>query len=452
MQFFLSVGSFVKSVDGYVELLNSVSDSIKMASKFAASKSSSDSLYSVLVSKDLMKVIGPVKNEDCEKCDLTTLGDVLDYVKKYIYKHQLFDPKNPVHICAQDDELGSVFGRSDFMLSEIKSILLEKLVFPVSQENSSEVICSINEKVLKKRNLENAPDYLAKRMKCFDKEYDRGSEETLLSIQEFEEDLISSSSISENGDFEFVGTGDYSGSVFTIAETFDVDVEYEVETDTTDFPSDSDSDSDFEDVVRSAILSFIAQSTESDIEYLADASSDDNMNSDQEISEKDKWHCEYCLAVNDPLISHCGSCWQKRRGWLSERTENHTKRKTRTRKKLKKMANADLINKDSSNPKFFEYPSGSQESLSSMSSSVCNDVTSQSLCENEKGSKNEELSSDKLCLFCCSKRADSSIIHGKVGCSVCCYSCGKKLQSQNQRCPLCRRTIERIVYLYGPNV
>ncbi|PRD32113.1 UNVERIFIED_CONTAM: E3 ubiquitin-protein ligase Mdm2 [Trichonephila clavipes] len=94
-------------------------------------------------------------------------------------------------------------------------------------------------------------------------------------------------------------------------------------------------------------------------------------------------------------------------------------------------------------PKINQYdsPSTSQENLSLPSSSYSSEGGSQS-------PKNESKDlSAKLCIICCSKPINSSIIHGKVGHSVSCYRCARKLQSRNDRCPICRRYIERVVYL-----
>ncbi|GBM76718.1 hypothetical protein AVEN_10935-1, partial [Araneus ventricosus] len=107
---------------------------------------------------------------------------------------------------------------------------------------------------------------------------------------------------------------------------------------------------------------------------------------------------------------------------------------------------------DSSNHKLSALPSVTTESLSSSSS--CNDNSDVILSQSssnalEVDKNNTRIKLDKqLCLFCCTKPANCSIIHGKIGCTICCFTCGQKLYAENKRCPVCRRTIERIVYLY----
>jgi len=50
-----------------------------------------------------------------------------------------------------------------------------------------------------------------------------------------------------------------------------------------------------------------------------------------------------------------------------------------------------------------------------------------------------------LCMFCCSRQKNASLIHGKLGHLVSCYPCAKKLWKEQARCPVCRRKIEKIV-------
>ena len=49
------------------------------------------------------------------------------------------------------------------------------------------------------------------------------------------------------------------------------------------------------------------------------------------------------------------------------------------------------------------------------------------------------------CEICCKQPKNASLIHGKLGHQVCCYTCGKKLWKKQSRCPVCRRVVEKIV-------
>ncbi|GBM55434.1 hypothetical protein AVEN_123516-1 [Araneus ventricosus] len=420
------------------------------------------------------------------------------HVKHYILKHNLFDPKNPLKILLHGNELGSLLGKSEFSLLDVRDILLQKFVFPVSQKTSSEVICSISDKmcVSKKRKLDNGDsEFSAKRIKGLDDTSYCDSDESIYSFQDYETEFVKDSASDDN----------FSVNGLIIAETFDVDVEYEIETDS-DYSCESDSD--LEDFVKTAIINFIAETTDSDIEYLADRSSDDE--SEKELSEGDKWRCN-CGMLNDPVMRCCCACWKTRVGWLSERSKRRNERDTWKSKQRefarnkRKLSKKSYKNKDSSNHKpsdlssstaesfsspstscngnsdvkLSDLPSATAESLSSPSTSCngnsdvklsdlpsataeslsspstsCNDssdvILSQSSSNTLEGDKNNtRIELDKqLCLFCCSKPADCSILHGKTACRVCCFKCGQKLHAGNKRCPVCRRAIERIVYLY----
>ncbi|XP_077869030.1 uncharacterized protein LOC100375637 [Saccoglossus kowalevskii] len=50
-----------------------------------------------------------------------------------------------------------------------------------------------------------------------------------------------------------------------------------------------------------------------------------------------------------------------------------------------------------------------------------------------------------LCMICSSKPKTASIIHGRTGHQVCCYSCAKKLRRHGKPCPVCRRPIQMVV-------
>jgi len=51
----------------------------------------------------------------------------------------------------------------------------------------------------------------------------------------------------------------------------------------------------------------------------------------------------------------------------------------------------------------------------------------------------------QLCLMCCQRPKNASLIHGRLGHQVCCYPCAKKLWKKQSRCPVCRRKVERII-------
>ncbi|XP_013419773.1 protein Mdm4 [Lingula anatina] len=50
-----------------------------------------------------------------------------------------------------------------------------------------------------------------------------------------------------------------------------------------------------------------------------------------------------------------------------------------------------------------------------------------------------------LCVICMSKPKEASIIHGKTGHQVTCYSCAKRLKWSGRPCPICRRPIQKVI-------
>ncbi|CAL1261640.1 unnamed protein product [Larinioides sclopetarius] len=483
----------------------------------SCSKTLSKSYPSVLVSNDLMELIqDPYENRNKDAsptptslfAHLTTMDELLKHVKNYIVKHKLYDPKNPLKILVDGNELGSLLGKSEFSLLDVRDILLEKFVFPVAQTNPSlsEVICSISDNscLSKKRKLDNGggSEFSVKRIKR-KREEERDdhthkllyeSDESMHSFQEYETEFVKDSASDDNFSV--------NGLIITAeTHTFDVDVEYEVESENSYV--ESDRESDLEDFVKTAVLNFIAETTDSDIEYLADESSDDERESkEKELSEEDKWRC-HCGVLNDPVMRCCCACWRMRSGWLPERNiskkrkekvaqnvERGTRKNKRNKKqfgkgkKERKFSKKFNENKDPpllSNHKLSPVsdlpcvPTENSQSSScngnspdvklsgvyippcetaglSSPSTSCNGSSdvfvppSQSSSNTLEADKNNRIGS--LCLLCCARPADCSIIHSKVGCVICCFRCGKRLLAENKRCPTCRRKIERIVYLY----
>lgn len=50
-----------------------------------------------------------------------------------------------------------------------------------------------------------------------------------------------------------------------------------------------------------------------------------------------------------------------------------------------------------------------------------------------------------LCVVCSTKPRNASIIHGRSGHQVCCFTCAEKLKADKKRCPVCRRRIHNVI-------
>ncbi|XP_041352129.1 E3 ubiquitin-protein ligase Mdm2-like isoform X2 [Gigantopelta aegis] len=53
-----------------------------------------------------------------------------------------------------------------------------------------------------------------------------------------------------------------------------------------------------------------------------------------------------------------------------------------------------------------------------------------------------------MCMICLSRPKTGSIIHGSSGHQVCCYKCAKRLKRKGKCCPVCRRSIQKVVRNY----
>lgn len=50
-----------------------------------------------------------------------------------------------------------------------------------------------------------------------------------------------------------------------------------------------------------------------------------------------------------------------------------------------------------------------------------------------------------MCPLCMQREKTGIIVHGRTGHQMCCYSCARHLENQKKPCPICRRTIQRVI-------
>jgi len=233
--------------------------------------------------------------------------------------------------------------------------------------------------------------------------------------------------------------------------------------------------------------------------------------SDEELdfsdSGKSKKLCVSCQAPNNLKIPYCGKCWNIRKGWVPERPKYKKKTRTASEKSaliLKKAiiesgtetdggsgdrprfdSKASICSQDSGiGSQEFEISSQGEECMKELGGTVtvnhasfsrsisldsAKDKTSVGIDTLNLGdsasstnlksfpyppSSSESLTSlesstatSQLCLMCCQRPKNASLIHGRLGHQVCCYPCAKKLWKKRSRCPICRRKVERIIKL-----
>ncbi|XP_035217398.1 E3 ubiquitin-protein ligase Mdm2-like, partial [Stegodyphus dumicola] len=245
----------------------------------------------------------------------------------------------------------------------------------------------------------------------------------------------------------------HAGDIVAVEETFDV--EYEVESDDSSLCSDqgeNDSYSDEEKYVKETlktVITYICR-TDSDIEFWADDSSSENECFDVEISESDQWRCNKCGQLNKPPLRYCLKCWDERKGWLRDKDKQRPPQRKRSKEKAKGCAKkknvlteeSSIWNSDCDSPS----TSGNIKDSSGYDSLSTKDSQNSGSSQEKFDDQIPVEKSIELCLICCSKPANASIIHGNIGHVICCYKCALKLKRRNKRCPVCRRTIDKVVY------
>lgn len=316
-----------------------------MESAPIVSQASSDSLKlpPIIIRKELHSLIGTVKKMQL----VTTYEEVLEGLKVYIWEKKLYDPHNPFKVCCKDDALGSLLGAEEFTVFDVKTIL-HKLVIPVSRisKDSPEADSRSVSENLTKRKFDESFESGPKKV-CSGDESFESSSPMILHIPPSPEKCDNSSDSTDSiQGYETAYVKDTSDDVASLADSNDFfsrenilaieetyNLEYELESDFSDDSfsqssslSDSEADIAAEVALDATLLTLICK-TDSDIEFFADNSSDE----DVEIPQSDHWKCNRCKFSNRPLMRYCSKCWEERLEWLPEKSDL-PKRKRKQRK------------------------------------------------------------------------------------------------------------------------
>ena len=234
----------------------------------------------------------------------------------------------------------------------------------------------------------------------------------------------------------------------------------------------SDSDSDINDDFRNVDNTRVREEGEKlkkESVYWGDNSEDEKIldSHDSILEAAEKWLCIACNKPTEPHFRYCGSCWNIRKGWVG----------SYDRKKKRKIVNVITShNSDTETdgtgetqvdrPRMDSQDSGigsgeSQElelavvnnmkpvlnrSVSLKSSDSLSVTSSMSSASSmDSGYLSTSTATSHLCLLCCSRPKNASLVHGRIGHQVCCYQCAKKLWRKRSDCPVCRRKVERII-------
>ena len=61
----------------------------------------------------------------------------------------------------------------------------------------------------------------------------------------------------------------------------------------------------------------------------------------------------------------------------------------------------------------------------------------------------ENLDDSQKCIVCFAKPKSATIVHGNTGHVCCCLSCAYTLQRRDDKCPMCRAPIDRVIKHYN---
>ena len=220
-------------------------------------------------------------------------------------------------------------------------------------------------------------------------------------------------------------------------------------------------------------------------------------------SIQDYWCCAACKNVNHPFQRFCGKCWNVRTDWLPAQQSLCDSKNPASEKigSIIDVGTDDLLKSTATDSGLGSTQVSSQESTDltvtkkvdasdglSLNSFILPslsdysnhkspvDIESQKLelryaCSNiqmkETGAKDLDDSTsntlstsqvtrsnmeskmlDDPCMICLSRPKTASLIHGTTGHQVCCFTCAKRLKRRRQDCPVCRRSIQKVIRNY----
>jgi len=231
--------------------------------------------------------------------------------------------------------------------------------------------------------------------------------------------------------------------------------------------SDSSDSADADDIIIDLDAKKKGEKAKKESVYWGDSENEKELDSyDSELEPADLWTCVGCKKPNKPYIRFCQSCWKIRKGWVGSYDRK------RKRKNNFKVTSHDSDtetdgtgDKEDKRPRMDSQDSGigsgeSQElelttlnnqfkPILNRSTSVRSSVSSGSTLSLDSGyqstSTAKSATTSHLCLLCCHRSMDAALVHGNIGHQVSCYPCAKKLWRKRGDCPMCRRTVEKII-------
>ncbi len=83
----------------------------------------------------------------------------------------------------------------------------------------------------------------------------------------------------------------------------------------------------------------------------------------------------------------------------------------------------------------------------------CNDVqfarrSSCRRCNTSKPAGVDDDNNDRTCVVCMANVRNAAFVHGEDSHVICCIECAAEIFKQGKSCPLCKRTIERVLKIF----
>lgn len=188
---------------------------------------------------------------------------------------------------------------------------------------------------------------------------------------------------------------------YSLASTYRV--EYELDNGTDEEKEEkksngSDEDSDIDNVQVNNTKKTTDDADWADSEFEMELDSNET---NQKDSPPPSSKCLTCKEPVQPFAKYCQMCWEDRKTWIPIR--KNPRRRCRTAKSLKQKIKT-------------------QKNIPQATNRVTNNP----------------------CTICYINTKNACFIHGQSSHQVCCYPCAKKIIKNKEKCPVCRRKIEKI--------
>lgn len=227
------------------------------------------------------------------------------------------------------------------------------------------------------------------------------------------------------------------------------EVEYEIASDSTADLDDEESDGSSD--IEAALIPIIAAELEEESTTEMESSDDGIIRSSPITAPKsleDRWKCLRCGVHNVPPMRYCHKCYEIRKGWLDPRPKRRRPKRPRDEN-----GSIDTLPSSSSISSTASSTLGRGDSVVS-TQTVDSGISSQSSYEEEQlascsGAPKQPCScSSDLCGLCGLRPVDGAFMHGNTGHQLYCYSCSKRVWRERKKCPVCRRTIAKVVKMF----